>query len=121
MPGRESEEGSPRNARAPSLGPVGPTRFVRSPRKGGDPDAGIAGGERPHGRSQDRVGSLRAARLSGGGHVANAGEAMLREGRRVPLRARVTALEVVPVRRICLQKSVGGDGPMKRLSNVDWE
>lgn len=25
---------------------------------------------------------------------------------------------VVPVRRICLQKSVGGDGPMKRLLNV---
>lgn len=41
-----------------------------------------------------------------------------REGFALPLRARVKALEVVPVRRICLQKSVGGDGPMKRLPNV---
>lgn len=68
---------------------------------------------------QNSSGSLRMARLERVGHHANAGEVGCREVLCFPLRVRVTALEVVPVRRICLQKSVGGDGPTKRLPNVN--
>jgi len=83
------EEGSSRNARALQLSSVGPDRFRGSSRKRGIPEASFAGGLRYFpGRGTllaGSFGSLRVARLLGGGHRANAKERHARKGMPIPI------------------------------------